>query len=263
MKEKIKKLIQSLGMGATFAIMAALVVLVGGRAVLAVSETPAEEKLKISLANFLDNNPNSELAILLARTLSLGGVASGNESTGAVEELEKGNNPVRNVCFKDSDNQYQTVCEGWEEFDLPSTTTTYSEQNRLGQNFYIDYAEAELTGTVSSTFRLYLGVTNTPAGIPINATALTLPNQLIDGYQFVTSTTNIQDKFNYRNVVTMFNTSTFTNQFVRVATSSYVTVFLQAYTGTVCGADVCEPVTSTARGYSGKIRYHYHYRRAL
>ncbi len=249
-------------------LVVALIVLTGavvfGKAVLADGYIDARETVAVQLSNYLDKHPDAELARQLATWL----VPSKEEVQGILFD-QKDESPISKVCFRDSDGA-KCIVTGWEEFPLPSTTVSSSEKNLLGFNAYIDYAESELLGPVSSTFNLFLGVTTT-ANVPYNAsaTAGAVPNNLIDGTEYVTSTAPVQfvngNKVEYRNLRnSMEDQGTSGNQVVRFSTSTLLTVFLQSDEAAgSCTAGACEEVTSTIRGFTGFIRYRYHYSKSL
>ena len=246
-----------------------VVVAVGGGVALAATDTAGNEALKKALASHLEQHPDSELALVLAKVLIGEG---GSEGVGILRP-DQDESPFYKVAFRDS-GALTAVVTGWEEIDIPTATTTVGEQNQLGEDVYIDQVEAELKGTVSSTFRLYVGTISSTAwngSVAYDAGSGPRPDDLIDGSQFVTSTTRLEFTSGARNMRNSWeDQGTSGLQSVRLATSSYFVVFLQSDfgpsgggCGDTTGASYCEQVTSSARGYTGKVWYHWRSRKTL
>lgn len=257
----------------------ALSALLGGvRLVLAATDTEVENKVNQAVVLYALQNPESEMAMVLAKYMLVSeqNVLAGLEAEreAAIGVLRDEENEVRaeRVCHKFADSTFRYACEGWGRFAIPTTasaTTTASEVNRLGRNVIVDYAEVELTGTVSSTFNIYVG-TATSTFVDYDAGAGGLhprPDNLIDGFEFVTSTTDVEatDRIDtYRNIINSVNDAG-TNgvNAVPMVSSTALVFFMQSDYGAACGsgtgASYCQQVTSTARGFDGYVRYHYRY----
>lgn len=285
MKAKTKKQLsekistQKLVIGALSIVFVISALLFGGRGLLAATDSRIEQKLSEAVIVNALQNPESEVALVLAKYILVSeqGVLANLEAklAGAQEKMIgtviDGQPQMRSerVCSKYSDSDFRFVCEGWGRVALPTATTTASEVSRLGFDAIVDYAEVELTGTVSSTFKVYAG-TATSTFVDYDATAggiHALPDNMIDGYEFVTSTLEVDAAGrldSYRNIINSINDAgTLGVNTVPLPDDGAIVVFLQddnnAACGSLLGAGNCEQVTSTNRGYAGFLVYHYKY----
>lgn len=284
MKAKSSKKIKSAGVlpkiftGIGVFVLAISLMLAGGRAVLSATDSSLEDNLQEKAIIFALENPDSELSMVLAQLVLvdkqsvLENLKAEREEMAGVLRDEENQGRFERVCYKFADSNFRFNCEGWGRFQIPtaaSATTTASEVNRLGRDAVVDYAEVELTGTVSSTFNVYVG-TATSTFVDYGASAGGVhprPDNLIDGFEFVTSTAPVDspDRLDtYRNLINSVNDAgTLGINAAPLASSSAVVFFMQSDHGASCGsttgAAACEQVTSTARGFSGYVRYHYRY----
>lgn len=276
-KKKSEKISTRLLQRAGIAALSLLLLVGGAKVVLASSETNVEKGIKEAVIIHVLEHPESELSLVLAKLILaeeesvLANLeAERDVSLGVLRDAENQGRFER-VCSKYGDsavNGSKFVCEGWGRFALPTSTTTASEVNRIGRDAVVDYAEVELTGTVSSTFYVYVGTaTTTETGYANGATGLRpRPDNLIDGYNFVTSSVAVDSPDTldtYRNIINSVNDAgTLGINAAPFTSSSAVVLFLQnqvAGTNGNCPPGVCEAVTSTNRGYSGFLKYHYRY----
>lgn len=180
------------------------------------------------------------------------------ERLGIISDINQ-RSPISNVCFRDSDG-LRCVVQGWEEMTLSAASTTTAEPNMLSVPYFIDYAEIEVNGVVSSSFALSMGTTtagfvNNPAtttqASPGNGTPNSgVPDGLIQSTYFVTSsnagdvgrptflaqassTQRVEMQPNYRYLISASSSARVSPsnvlgygfQSVPVATSTRVTVF--------------------------------------
>jgi len=266
MSEKIST--QKLVIGALSIVFVIGALLVGGRGLLAATDSGIEKKLSEAVIVNALQNPDSEIALVLAKYILVSeqGVLAGLEEELGVLRDEENQVRAERVCSKYADSEFKYSCEGWGRFALPTATTTASEVNRLGRAAIVDFAEVELTGTVSSTFNLYVGVaTSTGVDYDAGATGVNaLPDNLIDGYEFVTSSVDVSGanlRESYRNLVNSVNDAgTLGLNSVQLPADGAVVLFLQSDEASGgCAPGTCEAVSSTARGYEGFLKYHYKY----
>lgn len=216
------------------------------------------ERVVVSLAGYLDQHPDANVARMLALWL----VPDQQDVAQGILLQQTDESPVNKVCYRDSDGA-RCIATGWEEITLPTTaSTTVAEPNLTGTDVIVDYAETELKGTVSSTVNIYVGVTSSPY-VAWDAASGKRPDSLMDGTSYATSTANIEYSRNYRNLRNSWeDQGTGGVQASRMASSSYFVVFLQT-ADTPCPSTQCEAVTSSNRGYTGTARYKYHYSKSL
>lgn len=269
-----KNKMKSIVIGVLTTVLAFSAVLGGARIVLANTDTGMEQKINEAVVLYALQNPESEMAMVLAKFVLvseqkvLAGLEKEHEmAIGVVTDQE---NQVRTerVCTQFSDSDFKYECVGWGRITLPSTTTTASEVNRLGRDAIVDHAEVELTGTVSSSLYMYVGTaSSTYVGYANGAGGLyPRPDNLIDGYNFVTSTVAVDspDRIDtYRNIINSINDAgTLGVNTVPFTSSSAMVVFMQnqvSGTAGLCPGEACEAVTSTNRGYSGFLKYRFRY----
>lgn len=182
--------------------------------------------------------------------------------------------PVERTCYRDGDG-LQCVAEGWEIIPISTTaaTTTFAERHRMNDTIvYLDDAEIQGLGFVSSSFRVFMGTSTsqyvTSTG---NASSTEIPRNLIQGTHFPTSSRRIEFDENYTNIVKSTSTARTVGVVnngngTKLTSSTFVVIFLQDFssqnnnTGICANIAQCEPVTSTAhRGGEWQARYKYHY----
>lgn len=282
MKAKLKnkiseKIMTRLFVGVAILCLVVSTALVGGRAVLAATDSGVEEAINEAVVLYALQNPESKMALLLAEYLLvseksvLENLKSNNEeSLGAIRNQE---NQVRTerVCTKYSDSSFKFSCTGWGRLTLPTTTTTASEVNRLGIDATVDYTAVKLTGTVSSTFNIYVGISTSTFVLynaTIGSTANARPANLIDGYQVVTSTLPLDAPNRFLStkslITNLEDQGTLGRDSMPFASSSAFVVFLQNQVGGTAGScpgtGACESVTSTNRGsLGGYVSYRFRY----
>ena len=261
---------------ATFCLVVSTV-LVGGRTVLAATDSRAEDAMNEAVVLYALEHPDSKMAMILAEYLLvseqnvLAGLRENSEVQLGVIKNQENQVRTERVCSKYADSNFKYSCAGWGRLTLPTTTTTVSEVNRLGIDAVVEYAEVQLTGTVSSTFNIYVGISTSTyvgyaatAGSAVNAR----PANLIDGYQVVTTTIPLGSPNTFLSLKSLITNKedqgTNGRDAMPFASSSAFVVFLQNQVGGTAGScpgtGACESVTSTNRGtLDGSIRYRFRY----
>lgn len=251
--------------------------------ILANSDSEAEQALIKALANGLYEHPDSALLDKAADLL----IAMNKGEGESIEVLgllrnQRNESPFERVCFKDSDT---FICRAvfWEEMSLPAAsanTTTISERNFLTQPYWIDYLMVELEGTVSGSNQglvVAVGTSTNGFGPTFDASSTLIQSGLLARSNFPTSSQQVQFVPTYKNyfVATssygVGNVAGDLNPAWRVPTTSYVTAFVQVggntSTAGVCHPGVvgvsCEQVTSSNRGWTGRVIWRGNYRVSL
>ena len=271
-ENKLQKFV--IGVLTTVFVIGAL--LVGGRLVLAATDTKVERKISEAVVLYALQNPESELSLVLAKYILvseqgvLGNLEKERENILGVVTDDQSAVITERTCYKYSGSAFRYNCVGWGRLVLPTATTTVSEVSRLTADAVIDYAEATITGTNSSTWFLYVGTaTSTFVDYDSGANGLNpRPDNLIDGFNFVTSTVTVEhpDRLDtYRNTINSINDSgTLGLNAVPFTTGTAIVAFMQNQvraTNGLCPGQACEAVTSSVanRGFSGEVLYRYHY----
>lgn len=257
-KMKTKKGLRAIA----FVVLLMAVAVLGTRSVVQASPE-AQDLIVRVLASQVEKTGDSKAIDFLGNFL-LGSVAAPAETELGLNVLQ--DDDAVSHTFENCLRQFGTNeewCEGFIEMDIPtvaSATTSDAFYNNSGHALIVDYAEVQLTGTVSSTFIVNMG-TSTVSAVPVNSTSP--PSGLIDGYTFSTSTANVVTDTSYRNLINSHeDQGTLGEQTVQVPDSSYILLFLDNnWEG--CNGSYCESVTSSARGYDGSWRLKYHYIRTL
>lgn len=270
------------------------------------TEVLVREKVVVSLSQYLDKHPDAEIAHKLA--LWLVPTKAEVDSLGSTlvtpilfSTNGGGETRTQTVCYKDSSNARCTIV-GWEEIvQAPAATTTIanpvdrlagnaggvsstiSVSQKVGDTIYIDQAELELRGIVSSSIYAQVG-TSTVQGGAFNLTQAQAPFGIIQRTLFTTSTNLAEMNPQYQNLVQATSTYSINPTAgglgnwsgVKMTTSTFLTVSLydqvigaagtvMCQNGGIGGyiAGACEQVTSTNRGFTVFFRYRYHLTRSL
>lgn len=221
------------------------------------AEPSTKDLVARNLSAYLVNNPDSQVAMALAKYLGV------DENLSAVKMQETQDISPFNKIFYRNGVSNSGIVEFWAQVDLPTATTTEAldfsslVSTAVGGEVYIDYAEVRITGAVSSSFNFSVGTSTVPY-IVYNSAGY--PDGLIDDTNFVTSTADVSGVAGYRNLRnSIADVGTNGKQVVMVnATYPYLTFFMQkADAGSYA---LSGSVTSSIRGWTGKatVRGHYY-----
>jgi hypothetical protein len=245
-------------LGASLVVVAMLALVLGTFTYVKADGNPNDYAVR-SLATYLDSHPDSQVAVLLAKiVLSLNGVD--NNAIGAYRAAPGSDeSPVYKLAYRIGQSNLAIV-EGWYRGDMPSVATsattvtaTTSDYwcNDLGVDADVMYGYIKLTGTVSSTFNLYMA-TSSANSLPLYTT---VPfSTIIDAKQVVTSTASITRLYN-----SFEDQGTNGSQSTVVATGECVLVKMKNLYNDGCTGALCESVTSSARGWVGTWGFKYKY----
>lgn len=222
------------------------IAVLGGSAVRAVqvNESARDYALRVA-ADLARAYPSSEIAEKLLETIvkmddeQLGGTLLAGEQT---------ETNFREVGRIDVDENKVMIFGSLHGKQTASTaSTTFSEKNLTGQDIFVTDVMVKLTGTVSTSFFFSMG-TSTSGAVAFNAGNTSDVGGIIDDYEFPTSTLNVEYSNGYLSVIGGPTSS----MPMKITSSTYITGFLQnedAGTGGRCKPQICESVTSSARGY--------------